>query len=91
MVNGTLGSIGRCSSKLIFAPATALVGGVETTFPGFENGPPSPIPLIKIKDLSKQILSLLGIPSCNDLRNPGILVGRLRLQTVWIAFHAAGK
>merc|ERR1712023_65054 len=49
-VNGTLGAIGKCSSKLIFAPATGLVDGVATTFPGWENGTPAPIPLIKIKD-----------------------------------------
>lgn len=49
-VNGTLGAIGKCSSKLIFAPATGLVDGVATTFPGWENGTPDPIPLIKIKD-----------------------------------------
>merc|ERR1719502_1921566 len=68
-VNGTLGEMGKCASKLIFAPATALVDGVETTFPGFENGAPDPIPLIKIYDLG--IIIIVGSLSMLFIFFPG--------------------
>ena len=81
-VNGTeYGFIGKCASKLIFAPPTGVVNGASVTFPGFENGTPDPIPLIVIRDpgstcvhaqgtLGMTMLCMVMFSLCVQVRTP---------------------